>query len=305
METSRLDKWARQNHGLITREASELSRSAWYRALDAGRFIPVHPGVARLPGAPRTPEQRIAAAVLAAQPSGLASHRSCVRLWGVPRPDEDPVDVLVVGRSPTRQLEGVIVHRPRDQRRIEPHHRQGIACTHVLRALVDLGAVDAGSVADAVGHVLTTRLTSVAALERAVIDHSERGRAGVPALRDAVAEWRVDGKPSDSTLEKAMRRLIARYRLPPVEFHAIIEGSQVDFRVTGTPIILECDGWTWHALDRAQFEHDRERDAVLIAAGWIVVRFSYHAITKMPGRVAQRIREALARWSDRPAPDAA
>ncbi len=281
-----------------------MSRSAWYRAHDAGSLIHVHPGVARLPGAPITPEQRIAAAVLAGESSLLASHRSCVRLWGVPRSDHDPIDVLVVGRMPKRHLEGVVVHRPRDQHRLEPHHRRGIACTHVLRAMVDLGAVDPSGVPDAVGHVLTTKLTSIAALERAVIEHSARGRAGVPALRDALTMWRVDGKPSDSTLEKTMRHLVDRYRLPPVEFHASVEGSQVDFRVTGTPLILECDGWTWHALDRAQFEHDRDRDAELIAAGWIVVRFSYHAITKTPGRVARRVREALERWGDRPAPDA-
>lgn len=300
-----LDEWARRNHGLITRDASGLSRSAWYRAIESGRLLALHPCVARLPGTPRTPEQQIAAAVLAAGPMARASHRSAARLWGVPRPDDDAIDIIVSGRMPQRRLDGVTVHRPRDQRRLGAHRRDGIVCTHLLRTMVDLGAVDPHSVADAVGHVLTTRLTGIAALERAVIDHSERGRPGVPALRAAIANWRIDDKPSDSTLEKSMRRLVRRCRLPPVEFHPVIEGKQVDFRVIGTPVILECDGWIYHGLDRRQFERDRDRDAELVAAGWIVVRFTYHAITTTPGRVARRIRETLEHWRDRPPPDAA
>jgi hypothetical protein len=69
-----------------------------------------------------------------------------------------------------------------------------------------------------------------------------------------------------------MHRLIAQYGLPPVEFHPMICGYEVDFRVCGAPIILECDGWTYHGLQRSTFERDRERDADLAAAGWIVLR---------------------------------
>ena len=304
MDTREVDRWARRNHGLITRAASQMSRSAWYRAIDAGRLLPVHPGVARLPGAAITQEQRIAAAVLALGPSSRASHRSGTRLWGVPRPHREVVDVIDAGRGPYRELRGVTVHRPTDRKRLEPHLRRDIVCTGLLRTMVDLGAVDPGGVADAVGHVLATRLASIRALEGAVVHHSERGRAGVVALRTALADWRVDGKPSDSTLEAAMRRLVRRYRLPEVTFHPVVEGKQVDFRVLGTPLILECDGWEYHGLDRETFEGDRERDADLIAAGWIVIRFTYRAITTRPGRVASRIRQALGRWRDRPAPDA-
>ena len=53
----------------------------------------------------------------------------------------------------------------------------------------------------------------------------------------------------------------------------------------------------------ANFERD-VRDAELIAAGWIVVRFSYRAITSTPGKVAARIAAATARWSATPSPDA-
>ncbi len=94
-----------------------------------------------------------------------------------------------------------------------------------------------------------------------------------------------------------MLRLIRRYRLPPVEFHPTICGHEVDFRVLGTPVILECDGWTYHGLQRSTFERDRRRDADLIAAGWIVLRFTYRAITSRPRDTADRIAAAVARWA--------
>ena len=81
-----IDEWARNHHGLITRAASGLSRfGAGHGPIRSGRLIAVHPGVARLPGTADTAEQRIAAAVLAAAPAAIASHRSATYLWGIPR----------------------------------------------------------------------------------------------------------------------------------------------------------------------------------------------------------------------------
>ncbi len=305
MRLSDFDDWARGHHGVITRQRSGLSRSAWYRAIDAGTLIALHPNVARLPGTADTPEQRIIAGVAAAGPEALASHRSAARLWGIPRPDDDPVDVIDARGGTQAALDGVIVHRPVDRMRLTPQRRFEIPCTNVLRTLADLGAVDAAGVSAAVGHVIAVRLADLNALETAAREHSQRGRPGIPALRDAIDDWSIDAKPADSILEAMMARLIRRHTLAPVEFHPTIAGFEVDFRVIGTPVILECDGWTHHGLDRAGFEHDRSRDAELIAAGWIVVRFTYRAVTVRPSAVARRIRAATERWMTAPSPDAA
>jgi very-short-patch-repair endonuclease len=305
MRLSDFDDWARAHHGVITLEQSGLSRSAWYRAIDAGTLIRLHPNVARVPGTADTPEQRIIAGVAAAGEEALASHRSAARLWGIPRPDDDPVDVIDARDGTQSTLDGVIVHRPSDRRRLAPQRRFGIRCTNVLRTLADLGAVDAAGVSAAVGHVIAVRLADLNALETAARELAQRGRPGIPALRDAIDDWSIDAKPADSILEAAMVRLIRRHELAPVEFHPIIAGHEVDFRVIDTPVILECDGWTHHGLDRAGFERDRSRDAELIAAGWIVVRFTYRAITVRPSTVARRIRAATDRWMTAPSPDAA
>jgi very-short-patch-repair endonuclease len=297
MRLEDFDRYARRHHGIITLEASGLTRSSWYRALRAGTIEQVHPYVARLHGTPDTPEQRIAAALAAVGERAIASHRSAAHLHGVPRPDTDPVDVIVLGRRRSIALDGVVIHEQTDRRRLTPQRHQGLPCTNILRTLVDLGAVDADAVHGAVGHAITTKLADLGAIQTTVIEHSRQGRGGVVALRTAVADWAIDAKPADSVLEIAMSHLIRRYRLPPVTFHPVIEGYELDFVVDGTPVLLECDGWASHGLNKTQFERDRARDAELTAKGWIVVHFTYRQITMEPKATADRFREAIARWS--------
>jgi very-short-patch-repair endonuclease len=300
VELSTLDAYAAGHHGLVTMAAAMdtgMSRATWYRALEHGALEPLYPGVARLYGSAQTREQAIAAAVLAAGKGAMASHRSAAYLWGIPRPEDDPIDVILTVRRREANLPGVIVHRPRDRRDLSPVLRQNIRTSNILRLLCDLGAVDEGSVLAAVGQVVTAGLASPVALRSAVEVHARRGRRGVPAFRRALEEWVIDGKPVDSVLEPAMARLVKTYRLPPVEFHPIVGGYEVDFRIIGTDIILECDGWETHGRNRRRFEKDRTRDAELVALGNIVVRFTYWAITRRAAKEAERIRAIVRRWA--------
>jgi very-short-patch-repair endonuclease len=274
-----------------------MSRATWFRAVADGRLELVHPGVGRLPGAAPTREQAICAAVLATSPGSLASHRSAAYLWGIPRPDDDPVEVIVTKRTRTPELDGVLVHRPRDLKDLKRVLKVNIPTTNVLRLLCDLGAVDPSSVSAAVGHVVTSRLASPVALRKAIDRHSRRGRHGVPAFRHALEEWVVDGKPVDSLLETAMSRLLHDNGLPPAEFQARIAGYEVDFWLVGTPIVLECDGWEFHAKTRLQQEADAARDADVAAAGYITIRFAYRPIMRRPATLVRRIRNVLRRWA--------
>jgi very-short-patch-repair endonuclease len=300
MDLRLLDSFARAHHGLVTREVARglgISTSSWYRALASGRLEAIHPNVARLYGSPATTEQRIAAAVLAAARGASASHRTAAWLWGIPGDPPAPVDVMLQRRTRDLHLVGVAIHRPRDHRDLVPVLRQGIPTTNILRTLCDLGAHDPAAVPGAVGHVVTTKLARVDTLHRAVIVHSRRGRAGVPALREALQEWDIAGKAADSVLEPAMSRLVARHGLPPVQFHVPIGRYTVDFVVVGSCVVIECDGWGPHVLDRANWERDRARDAELAALGFVVLRVTYRDITRRGEQTARRIRAALARWA--------
>jgi very-short-patch-repair endonuclease len=299
VDTQRLELFALDHHGLVTRAAAEragMSTSAWYRCLSSGRFEPVHPNVARLYGSPDTHEQRIAAAVLAALPGAMASHRSAARLWDIPRPDDDPVDIIVVSRTRGLALDGVIVHRPRDDKDLSPVLRKNIPTCNILRLGCDIGAVDPPGAREAVLYIVTNAIASPRALRTACDVHTRRGRHGVPAFRAALDEFMIDGKPVDSVLESTMRDVRTRFRLPPMEFHARVCGYEVDFLVTGTPVVLECDGWDSHGRHRPLFERDRERTATLVAAGHVVVPFTWRKLVRDPEWVARKVRAAADRW---------
>src|SRR4051812_36243277 len=148
MGISRLDEFAARHHGLVTRRAAVkagLSERAWYRAIEAGQLERIHPGVCRMYGASSTAVQRIHAAVLAAGKGALASHRSAARLWGLPRPEDEPVDLILPQRTHRALVVGATVHRPRDLLDLNPSRKDGIRTTNNLRTLCDLGAVDAAA----------------------------------------------------------------------------------------------------------------------------------------------------------------
>ena len=300
MKLSDFQFFAEDHHGLLTKERAlraGVSESDWYRALRRGQIEYVHPGVARTYGSTDTREQRIAAAVLAGGQGAMASHRSAAYLWGVPRPADDPVDLIVDDRRRRPTIRGAIVHRPRDHKDLSPILRANIRTTNILRMLCDLGAVDEVSVHAAVGHVVAAGLASPRALRTAIEVHARRGRHGVPAFRAALDDWVLDGKPVDSILEPMMRGVLQRFGLPPAEFHAKVAGYEVDFLITGTPVVLECDGWESHGLNRIQFERDKDRDSDITAAGYLPVHFTYRRLARQPERVARKIRNVLDRWA--------
>ncbi|HEX4983296.1 MAG TPA: DUF559 domain-containing protein, partial [Ilumatobacteraceae bacterium] len=120
---------------------------------------------------------------------------------------------------------------------------------------------------------------------------------GTTALRRALRDWPLQGRPADSELEIRMAKLLAEHDLPPATFHARLAGFEVDFLVDGTPVVLECDGWDHHGRTREQFERDRERDLILGAAGYVVFHFTWRQVTRRAPWTAERIRQLVERWS--------
>lgn len=214
----------------------------------------------------------------------------------VPRPPGDLPELILPARTRQATLTGVIVHRPRDLLDLGAVIRAGIPTCKIVRWLCDLGAVDPPGVHPAVGYVVTNGLVPANQVAAAVRVHSRRGRPGVPAFRDALEDWLADGRMLDSELELLMRRVAKRHHLPTMEFHAVIHDYEVDFWVVGTPIVLECDGWEFHDKRRDRFERDRRRDAEL-AAGYIVVHFTWSMLKRQPQWVASMVINAVRRWS--------
>jgi very-short-patch-repair endonuclease len=290
-----LRRLAAHHHGLVTLDqtlADGWSRATWHPACENGGLLPIAPSVAALPGAPDTPELRILAAILARGGRAMASHRSAAYLWGVDIDGADPVAITGPDRGCRTTLGWVAAHNPRDVDDLRPVQRRGIPTTNPLRVLVDLGQVAPGTVVVALEHFLAEGLVDLRAVSAATVRHGRKGRRGITTLRTAVDTVTID-EPVDSELEHAMARLLAAHDLPPARFHACILGFEVDFAIVRERVVLECDGWSSHGLDRAQFERDRRRDAALIAGGWVVLRFTWTQIIRRPASVADAIRRTL------------
>jgi len=277
--------------------AAGASRSSWDRAHRAGHLVRVHPGVARLAVVEPEPVHAAHAALLAAGDGSFLSHLTAAWLWGAEVAADALVDVTVLDRRRGLRLEGVRLHRPLDHRRLRPVNRQGLAVTNPTRTALDVGAiVGPPTVAVIVEALVVQRLVTVDGLRRAMDAHARPGRRGIGALRIVLDDWCLGDRPPDSVLEVAMSRLLAAHGLPPATFHHLAPTRrrtyELDFAIVEHRIDIEVDGWAHHANRRA-FEADRERDAELVAAGWIVLRFTWHQVRQRPAWVAGRIAAVL------------
>ena len=297
MDLRRVDRFASRHRGLLSFEESGLTRPEWNKAIALATVDARHRNVVRLYGAKSTMEMRIEAAVLAAGPDALASHRSAALLWGVQRPATDLIDIILPRRSRQARLSDVVVHRPRDQRQLRPVWRLGIAATDPLRTLVDLGAVDPSGIDAALMRFVVDGFVTPRAVRAALVRHSQRGRHGVVALRDALERWSLGDKPVDSDLEALMAEILDTFALPKAEFHAHVGGYEVDFWFRDSNVVIECDGWSAHGADHEQFEFDRVRDADLLAKGVITQRVTWRQMVRSPRATARRIQATLAEWS--------
>jgi hypothetical protein len=112
------------------------------------------------------------------------------------------------------------------------------------------------------------------------------------ALRHALRAYRVEFEWTNSELERRALALFASAGVPPPDVNAWIDvggdGFAVDFSWPALRLVVEVDGWETHG-DRASFEEDRRRDALLGAAGWRVLRFTWRQVVDRPEFVARAL----------------
>jgi hypothetical protein len=126
--------------------------------------------------------------------------------------------------------------------------------------------------------------------------HAARLSKGPGRLRIQVAASLVDPS-SGSILESLARVLMWRDDLPTPQTQVSIQGSRgwigrVDFAWPDRKVILECDGYEFHAA-KEPFQRDRRRWSALTAAGWQVVVITWFDVTRDPAYVLATMREVL------------
>jgi aryl-alcohol dehydrogenase-like predicted oxidoreductase len=118
------------------------------------------------------------------------------------------------------------------------------------------------------------------------------GRRGLKPLRALIADKTLYGPDTKRELEARFFEFCRAFGLPLPACNVLVEGFLVDAYWPEQHLIVELDSWQFHQ-GRAAFERDRERDSVLQAAGYRVVRITWRRLTEEPAAVAALLRALL------------
>lgn len=266
-----------------------LSPTAVRDRVRAGRLLRLYRGVYAVGHARLRREGRWLAAVLAVGPGAVLSHRDAAGLHGLRPANHARTDVTTI-RQP-RAIDGIVIHRTRSLDAQDITTVSGIPVTTVARTLVDLaGQIPHDHLTKAIKEAERQRTFDLRQIHTAMAHTRGRTGWGHRALATAIEECAAfEHSPTRSPLEDAFLRLLRDRRLPFPATNAHVEGYEVDAVWRSRRVAVELDGWTDHRTRRA-FETDRERDAVLMAAGWRVLRVTHRQLTSRPDLVVQTLR---------------
>jgi predicted transcriptional regulator of viral defense system len=289
---------AAQQYGVVRREQLRgcgLNRQTIAHRVGRRRLIVLYDGVYAVGHAQLRMEGRWLAAVFAGGPRAVLSHGDAAAAWGLAPVMGTRIDVSTPARSGRTPKRPVRLHRVATLRPEETTVHDGIPITTVARTLVDQAPRVRGR-----------------ALEQLIAQADRRGRFDLTEVRQVLSAHprqsgrrrlgglldRLEGVGTAdlrSPAEVAMAQLCDDHGLPAPVANVEIAGFTVDFHWPGTDLVAETDGFTYHNMPTA-FESDRERDQVLMLAGWRVVRFTFRQLTREPERCAARLGALLHRF---------
>jgi putative AbiEi antitoxin of type IV toxin-antitoxin system/uncharacterized protein DUF559 len=281
---------AEPQHGVLTRGqllGAGLDPNAIEYRLKIGRLHRVHQGVYAAGHVSPSPLARAMAAVLACGQGAVLSHRSAAALWAMYARWRGPVEVTARNNH---VHEGVRLHRSRTLASSDATVHFGIPVTTPVRTIVDLADVlDDVALARAVNEARVMRRLRLD--ELATVLARSPGRRAVGRLRQFVDS---PSEPTRSVFEDAFLAFTERQGLPRPEVNQRISGYEVDMLWRRQRLVAELDGRTYHDHDQ-RFEHDRNKDADLLTAGYRVVRVTWRRLVHQPDLEAKRLSTLLAR----------
>jgi hypothetical protein len=238
------------------------------------------------------------AAVLACGPGAALGYASAAALWDLQRSASGPPTVVVPVPGGRRRPQ-LRIHRHPDLRADEVTSRHRIRATTAARTILDLAAV-AGDrhLRHALDQAALQELTDYPAL--AALARAHPRHRGSKRLEQLLKTYEAGTARTRSGLEIAFLELCERHDLPrPLVNHAVTPTMTVDFVFAEHRVAVETDSWARHR-GRAAFERDRERDAILAAAGYRTLRFTDRQIGRAPGTVVRALAAALIRPASSP-----
>ena len=205
---------------------------------------------------------------------------------------------LVTSRLRNLRRVGVVVHTSDRLDLVDRAVACGFPVTAPARTLIDLAAMaPAAALTAALDGALRDGLISEAFLHGRIMALRGKGRHGIPALLRVIEGSEIT-RGANSWLEREFLRVLAAagVALPAPQQVLGRRGDRlvrVDFRYTGTPLVVEVLGYRWHRTG-AQMRSDAERMNQLVLDGYLVLQFTYSDVVERPTYVVDRVVEALA-----------
>jgi hypothetical protein len=285
---------AGRQHGVVGRRQlidAGLGRNAVDRRVDQGRLHRVLPGVFAVGHHILTIEGRWMAAVLAAGPGAVLSHRAAGALHRIHRCEYLEVTVP----KPRRPVRGIHIHcskyLPADERTTV----HGIPVTTSPRTLLDLATVLTKHQLERAVHEAEYRqILDPLSLPDLIARYPRR--RGVKAIKSVLARLRFGANVPKKELEKRFIAFADEAGLPPPETNAYLHAGDRSYECDcvwrTNQLVVELDGRAAHSTTAA-FERDRERDRVLQAEGWRVIRVTWRQLHDHDIALAADLRRLL------------
>ena len=215
----------------------------------------------------------------------MLSYFSAAALWEMGTRWPNIPEITVPAR---RRPAGIRVHvHPALESQDIRRHR-GIRATSPARTILDI--------APTLGHTQRARALNEARLAKHLrmnylVELLGRNpyHPGTPLLRPFVEH---PTGPTRSEFEDRFQGFAREYGLPIPLVNVRVAGYEVDALFEAEKVVVELDGWDFHS-NRRSFERDRDKDADLLAAGYLVVRITWERLINAPAREAARLHAIL------------
>lgn len=286
-----LEAYVRRQAGVISRQQAlevGLSRDQIDRRLASGTWLPLHRGVYLVAGFRRSDEARLRAASLWAGPDAVVHGASAAWWHGMLADLPDTVTLTIPPRRRRRSLPPDIVVRRRTLPSADEVVRLDVPVVSgalaVLEAAVELGPG---------GAVFLDR-----ALQRHVrfpeLYRAYTRNLGAHGWKTATKLLVAAADRAGSAAERLMVRLLRSSRIHGWTLQHPFGPYLIDVAFPSARVAVEVDGWAWH-VDVLRFQSDRRRQNALVAAGWTVLRFTWHDLTGRPAEVVAEIKAEVTR----------
>jgi very-short-patch-repair endonuclease len=282
---------ARAQHGVVCRRqlvALGLGGRAIDHRIAIQRLHPIHRGVYAVGHAVLSRHGAWLAAVLAAGPDAVLSHRSAAALWGIRSGTPPRSDVIAPRRLRRPDVRAHRVVLAADE--VTTHH--GIPVTTPARTLFDLAAVvGAQHLEHAFNEAEVHRLTSPTSVAALLARYP--ARRGTTSIARVLAKQAAHGEtPTRSALERRFLGFVDTHGLPRPKINRFTDHGELDATWPEQRLVVELDGFAAHGTRKA-FEDDRARDRELTAAGWRVVRITWRQLTADADTIARQLSALL------------